>query len=335
MKKQVVFLAAFLNCYQPQLADCREDVEVQHAPELRRLMNRFVFHQTDGPDTLRNFLFNGVTRPANPLDDFTELNPSNLKKIINIAKQHYARFNKESILSLHTWERKLDFSTRTNKEMSWFLEEDKEKELLNKIKKAYPQNGTSKHNPPRKQKQQPQQKAHNETRRALYNNHYETHEDLYKFIDSDVNRLFIDFMMQSVFQTRYNLRQTLEIRKRYRLDASYRIAIMHTMIVEYLEKIKKLYATVMKFSKNSRPSIKFIYYLIIYEKALQARTDIVATVRRIFDEHHNFMRKKRIKAGLLSDTQKDEHSIELPSYEVEERVEKAAEKVHIETESSE
>lgn len=88
----------------------------------------------------------------------------------------------------------------------------------------------------------------------------------------------LELMQQHIYATRYRLEETRKYRRKYRNDAAYQAAIFYGAILEIRYKLDRLYNTM----KNFKDTTKFIWYLIIYERIVQAHVDVENMVERIF-----------------------------------------------------
>ncbi|CAF4926642.1 unnamed protein product [Pieris macdunnoughi] len=97
----------------------------------------------------------------------------------------------------------------------------------------------------------------------------------------------LELMQQHIYATRYRLEETRKYRLKYRNDAAYQTAIYYGAVLEIRYKLDRLYNTM----KNFKDKTKFIWYLVIYERIVQAHVDVDDMVERIFSLRKKFKGK--------------------------------------------
>ncbi|CAG9561478.1 unnamed protein product [Danaus chrysippus] len=96
------------------------------------------------------------------------------------------------------------------------------------------------------------------------------------------NRYFekkaLDLMQQSIYITRDRLNDTRNLRRMYSKDPAYNIAILYGSLMQIRLKMDNIYGTIDKF----HTSVKFVWYIVLYEKCLALSIDVEFMVRRIY-----------------------------------------------------
>ncbi|XP_046968344.1 uncharacterized protein LOC124536015 [Vanessa cardui] len=96
----------------------------------------------------------------------------------------------------------------------------------------------------------------------------------------------LDLMKQSIYATRYRLQETRRLRKKYTNDPCYSAAILYGSLMQLRIKLDNAYMTL----KRLHYTVKFIWYLNLYERILALNMDVIYIVEHMF----------KLKAILLS-----------------------------------
>ncbi|CAH4032966.1 unnamed protein product [Pieris brassicae] len=126
------------------------------------------------------------------------------------------------------------------------------------------------------------------TRTAIAQRRSKTKWEVYNAApDEKYTPKVLELMQQHIYATRYRLEETRKYRLKYRNDAAYQTAIYYGAILEIRYKLDRLYNTM----KNFNDKTKFIWYLVIYERIVQAHVDVDDMVERIFSLRKKFKGK--------------------------------------------
>ncbi|CAG4963003.1 unnamed protein product [Colias eurytheme] len=88
----------------------------------------------------------------------------------------------------------------------------------------------------------------------------------------------MDLMKQSVYATRYRLEDTRPYRVKFGGNPVYQIAILYGALLQLRLKLDNLFNTMYRFQYF----VKFIWFLVIYERIITVNIDIQSMVDRIF-----------------------------------------------------